>query len=367
MSISILRSGIMDSIQDNGRCGFGNLGINTNGAMDRYAMQVANFLVMNEADRAVLEIHFPGPQILFEQNALISITGADFSATLNGDEAPCWRPIAVRRNSVLQFIRNHSGARAYLAVHGGFSVPDWLGSSSTNLKARAGGFEGRKLEKGDEVRFGESNLYFPSLLKDEMISVLPWSVNSCSAYNKRNRIVNPNDPSPVSTQTEDGGELYKLPLHEWERYKTENEFAFIPGREWDLLTADSKTKLLTKIFNIHSSSDRMGYYLNGPELLLKEEFQLVSSAVNFGTIQLLPNNQLIILMADHQTTGGYPRIGHLITVHLTQLAQLPAGEQMRFKIVDSATAEQLLVSQAHELMVIRNSCTEKLKAALCSA
>ena len=331
MSISILRSGVLDTIQDIGRNGFGNLGINVGGPMDLFAMKVANMLVANSADAPVLEMHFPAAQILFEQNALISITGGEFGATLNGEPVPSWKPLVVKRKSVLLFTRRERGARSYLAVHGGFCVHKWLNSASTNLRAKAGGWDGRKLEKGDEVSFGETHFYYPLLLREKSVAELPWSV--------------------------DYKNIYDLP----------HEVAFIQGKEWHLLTEESRQRLLQSNFMIHPSSDRMGYNLRGPEINLKENFQLVSSAVSFGTIQLLPNNQLIVLMADHQTTGGYPRIGHVISAHLPKLAQLAASDCLKLKMMDVAIAEQLLLSQENELQIIQHGCSERIKNAICAA
>src|SRR3954469_14169254 len=329
MSISILKSGVLDTVQDKGRYGYGNLGINIGGPMDVYAMKVANMLVSNPIDSAIIEIHFPGPQILFEQNALITLTGADFSATINGEPVNCWKPIVVKRKSVLLFNHRKAGARCCLAVHGGLCVPKWLNSSSTNLKAKAGGWNGRKLEKGDELQFGETDLYFPALLKEKSVHELPWSVDTKS--------------------------IYQYP----------NEIAFIPGHEWASLSEESQERFLQNNFTIHPSSDRMGYHLRGPEIIACENTQLVSSAVSFGTIQLLPNNQLIILMADHQTTGGYPRIGHVITAHLPKLAQLAASDSFHLRPVDVATAEHALVSQEMELQIINHGCNERMKNAIC--
>ena len=331
MSISILKSGMLDTVQDVGRYGFSNLGINISGPMDPYAMKVANLLVSNPIEKAVVEIHFPGPQILFEQNALISLTGADFGATINGESVASWKPLVIKRKSVLQFSYPHSGARCYLAVHGGFCVPKWLDSLSTNLKAKAGGWHGRKLEKGDEINFGETSLYYPVLLKENSISELPWSID------KKN--------------------VYEHP----------HEIGFIPGHEWGLLSEDAQQTLLQSNFIIHPSSDRMGYHLRGPEIILQDNFQLVSTGVSFGTIQLLPNNQLVILMADHQTTGGYPRIGHVISAHFPKLAQLAASDCLKLKPVDINIAEELLFSQEMELQILHHGCFERMKNAICLA
>ena len=331
MSISILRSGVLDTVQDTGRYGYCNLGINVSGPMDPYAMKVANLLVSNPMSRAVIEIHFPGPQILFEQNALISLTGADLVPTINGETVPMWKPMVVRGKSLLMFSHRQWGARCYLAVHGGFCVPQWLSSASTNLKAKAGGLQGRKLEKGDEVQFGETSLYYPVLLKEKNVVLMPWSADTTH--------------------------VYQYP----------HEIAFMPGHEWKLLDVDQQQRLLQNNFTIHPSSDRMGYHLRGAEIKPVECIQLVSSAVSFGTIQLLPNNQLIILMADHQTTGGYPRIGHVISAHLPKLAQLSASDCLNLRPVDIETAEQLLMEQEKEIQIIGNGCTDRMKNAICLA
>ena len=331
MAISVLKSGVLDTIQDDGRCGFSDLGVNISGAMDRYAMKVANMLVTNEVNRPVIEMHFPAPQILFEQNALISITGGDFSPTVNGEQVAMWKPLLVRKNSVLQFSHKNKGARCYLAVHGGFAIEKWLNSYSTNLKAMAGGWHGRKLEKGDEIHFEEADFYFAGLFEKEGILQLPWSVDSAN--------------------------VYQYPY----------EIAMIPGKEWCLLTEDVQQKLLQDNFVIHPSSDRMGFHLRGPFIIPKKEYQLVSSAVSFGTIQLLPDNQLIILMADHQTTGGYPRIGHVIAAHLPKLAQLGASDSFKFKIANIESAEKMFFAQQRELQMIQSGCSEKMKQALCTA
>ena len=141
MSISVVKAGLLDSIQDMGRYGYGKWGINAGGVMDAFAARVANMLVGNCSGEPLLEIHFPGPQILFEQNALVSICGADFSPMVNDEYIPLWKPVVVRRNTVLHFPKLNRGARCYLAVHGGFCVDQWLGSGGTHLRAGAGGWK----------------------------------------------------------------------------------------------------------------------------------------------------------------------------------------------------------------------------------
>jgi antagonist of KipI len=330
MSLTIIKPGLLDTIQDLGRTGYSRLGINPGGVMDRYAAQVANMLVGNDTLEAVIEIHFPGAQLLFEQNTLISITGGDFSPLINDEPIPLWHPVVVRKNAVLHFPKLQYGGRCYLAVHGGFCVNKWLNSYSTHLKAGAGGFKGRKLEKGDEVHFRESNIYFAGLLKaGRELEVLKWKVDTGNTY-----------------------------LHP-------HEIHIIKGNEWDQLTSISQEHMLEDNFIIHPFSDRMGYQLKGADLKREQNTELVSSGVSFGTIQLLPNGQLIVLMADHQTTGGYPRVAHVISAHLPKLAQLSPSDCIHFEITDIATAEKLLIAQQQELNILQRACMERLNHLVC--
>ena len=330
MAISIIRAGMLDTIQDQGRPHYGNLGINPGGSMDTYASQVANMIVGNCCTESLLEMHFPAPQILFEQNALISVTGADFSPMLDDIPMPLWQPVVIRKNTVLHFPKLKKGARCYLSIHGGFNVEKWLNSYSTNLKAGAGGLYGRALKKGDSLSPKESSIYFAGWLKENKnLRVLPWRA--------------------------DGERVYQFP----------NEIFITQGNEWNHLTPASQSNLLQNNFTIHPSSDRMGYLLKGASVEMVHQFELISSAVSFGTIQLLPNGQLVILMADHQTTGGYPRIAHVVSAHLPKLAQLQTSDSMQFSLTDIRTAETLLESQAKEMHILARACKDHLNAMAC--
>ena len=155
MSLKILKAGMLDSIQDMGRFGYQQFGINPTGCMDKYAAAIANSLVGNELTEAVIEIHFPGPAILFDQPAIIAMTGADFSATINGDTVTINHPVIINRNETLQFHSLKNKSRCYLAVGSGLELSKWLNSYSTNLKAEAGGFSGRKLLKDDVIELNK--------------------------------------------------------------------------------------------------------------------------------------------------------------------------------------------------------------------
>ncbi|MBC7950030.1 MAG: biotin-dependent carboxyltransferase family protein [Chitinophagaceae bacterium] len=325
MNLRIIKAGVQDTIQDMGRHGWQHLGINTGGAMDKLSARLANILVGNELDEAVIELHFPAGAFFFEQPSLIALSGADFSATINGEEIPPLRPIIVSKYSILQFHRVERGARAYLAVHGGLDVPTWLNSRSTHLKAGVGGFAGRALQKDDEIGFRTPVDLCPLLGKREF-DILPWKTDNV-----------------------------------WKDDMRAKEILVLPGNEWDRLTDPSKEMFFDRAFLISNHSDRMGYRLKSEQLSTHTQEEVVSSAVSFGTVQLLPDGQLIVLMADHQTTGGYPRVAHVISVHHSRLAQMKPGDLFIFRFTDLDTAHDLLVKQQQHLLQLQTACKFKLE------
>jgi antagonist of KipI len=328
MNLRIIKAGVQDTVQDMGRYGWQHLGINPGGAMDKLSAQFANILVGNELGEAVIELHFPASAFFFEQPSMIAISGADFSATVNGEEVPCLRPILVSKYSILQFHRVVKGARAYIAVHGGLDMPEWLNSRSTHLKAGAGGYLGRALQKDDEVGFRKQVDLCPLLGKKEF-EVLPWKTDS-----------------------------------NWGDDNNVKEILALPGNEWNRLTDQSKEIFFDRAFLITNQSDRMGYRLKSEALSTMTKEEVVSSAVNFGTVQLLPDGQLIVLMADHQTTGGYPRVAHVISAHHSRMAQMKPGDLFIFRFTDQQTAEELFIKQQQHLLQLQNACKFKLEELL---
>jgi antagonist of KipI len=322
MSLKVIKAGILDSVQDMGRIGYQHLGINPSGAMDRFAAQTANILVGNNINEAVIEMHFPAAAFLMEQTAIIAISGADFLPTINGEPIPLWNSVLINKNSVLQFEQLKSGARTYIAVKGGLQIPEWLDSYSTNLKAIAGGFNGRAFKKDDVIAFRTQTDYSNFFLEKDLI-VLSWQADT----------------------------NWNLPG---------NKIFIIPGNEWNWLNNTSQYHLLNQSFIISAAADRMGYRLTGTPLITDNKTELISSPVGFGTVQLLPDGQLIILMADHQTTGGYPRVAHVITAHLSQLAQMRPGEKINFSMTEIKTAEELLIKQQQHLLQLQNAYTFRL-------
>jgi len=323
MSLRVIRAGVLDTIQDLGRYGFQYHGINPGGAMDHFAAQTANMLVGNSVGEAVIELHFPASIFLFQQEAMIALAGADFSAAINGEDISIDQPLIVAKNSILQFQEWKEGSRCYLAVKEKLAVQKWLNSYSTNLKAGCGGFNGRSLQKDDVISFAEKHDY-SNFLKTKDSIALPWKADII-----------------------------------WNEGRVERIFV-LPGNEWGQLTEESKKRFSNESFVIGSLADRMGYRLQTC-LLAEHGDELVSSPVSFGTIQLLANGELIILMADHQTTGGYPRIGHVATAHLPLLAQKHPGDKIQFQIAHAEEAEKIFFKQQQHLLQLQNACKFRLE------
>ncbi len=314
MSIKILKPGICSTIQDLGRTGYRSLGIGPGGVMDFFAATTANYLAGNDEHQPVIEMHFPTATICFTTHALISITGANFEAHINEVPVEMYQPLFVKKNAVLSFKKNISGARVYLAIHKGMEAEKWLGSYSTHLKIAAGGFKGRLLQKDDII-----------------------SINTITDKWNKNKI----KLSPAVLET---------------LYKKKAAVRCIAGPQWLLLDADSEKKMLQSAFTISNQSDRMGYRLTGENCYLKNPIELISSPVTAGTVQLLPGGQLIILMADHQTTGGYPNIATVIAADLPRLAQLPVNSQLHFQLVSLQHAEEMLLSIHQLLAELKTGC-----------
>ena len=290
MSIRILKSGILDSFQDEGRYGFQHIGINPNGVLDRTSFKLANQLVNNKSGEAVLELHFPCSRIQFNEYAEIAITGANFSPHINQIEIKNNFNYLVNKNDILEFKKPIRGRVAYLSIQGGFQLTSIKNSYSTNLLAKFGGYQGRKLQKDDLIRFQkkQDNKNFiqrsSSIIQTEHI-----------------------------TQT----------------------IAVLKGPEYEWLDNNSKDLLLHSLFTINPQSNRMGYYLEGNLLKQTQPQSLISSAVLKGTIQLLPIGKMLALMADHQTIGGYPRILQINNDYLDTFAQLSNGVFFKFNVLNN--------------------------------
>ena len=317
MSIFVTKSGILSTIQDTGRNGFRRFGINPNGAMDVGAARLINILLANEESETVLEMHFPAPILKFEEAAIIALGGAKFGAKIDDKSIENWRPYRIEKSQTLSFSGKISGNRAYLTVKGGFQMERWLNSASTNLTANIGGFEGRSLLKGDRILFRQK------------------TKNQKPKTNFRiSRTVIPH-------------------------YSSMPTLRVIAGAEFERLTAFSESNFLKNNFTITRNSNRMGFRLNGEPLYLLNKIELISSAAAFGTIQLLPDGQLIILMADAQTSGGYPRVAHVASADLPILAQLGANDKVNFEIISIEEAEGLALEFERDLSLLKVGVNSK--------
>lgn len=303
----IRKPGFLTTVQDLGRVGSRSLGINPNGVMDQTAMRLINTLLGNDENEAVLEMHFPAAEIEFNVECSFAVGGAELTAILNENLLRSWSSFTALKGDVLRFAKPVSGTRAYLAVKNGFAIDEWLGSRSTNLVAASGGFEGRKLKPGDRI-----DLRKPAVVKPQTIG-----------------------PSMIP---------------KYSRFQT---VRVVASGEFDLLTAISERAFLNDGFTVTKDSNRMGYRLSGPPLHLLHKKEMVSAAVTFGTIQLLPDGQLIVLMADHQTAGGYARIANVISADLPLLAQLGPNDGVSFHRVSIKEAERAAEELENDICRLR--------------
>ncbi|MFM0431959.1 biotin-dependent carboxyltransferase family protein [Paraburkholderia aspalathi] len=302
MNIEVIKPGALSTFQDLGRVGFQHLGIPANGAMDERAHRIANALVGNASTNATLEITLMGPTLRFPHDTVIALSGADLDAKLDATPVPLDRATMVPAGSELSFGKRRSGLRAYLAVRGGFRFDPVMGSASTYTRGGYGGHAGRPLKKGDLLAAHAPTRPVPHhpdrTLFDENILSAP--------------------DAPIRV---------------------------LPGREWQYFSMQAQQTFLHEPYRLAPQSDRMGYRLEGGRLDLSAPRDVASEAVGFGAIQVPADGQPIILMADRQTTGGYPKIGHVCAVDLPRLAQKMPGESVHFTRVDLETAQRLLLLQ----------------------
>ncbi|MFA7668624.1 MAG: biotin-dependent carboxyltransferase family protein [Burkholderiaceae bacterium] len=305
MSVTVIRPGLASTFQDCGRHGYQHLGVPVGGAMDQRAHCLANLIAGNEPDTATLEITLLGPVLRFDTPACIALTGADLSPRVNNEAVPMGRPLVVNTGDLLSFGARRSGLRSYIAWHGGIALPDILGSQSTWLRGRLGGFHGRALRKGDVLPLNQPLQARAAQALAEELATTAIYLPSTLAYNPRPRL------------------------------------RIMRGPHTGLFTDESLQTLFDSEFRIANQSDRMGYRLEGPALCLKENTQLLSEGATFGSMQVPPDGQPIVLMADRQSIGGYPKIGHFASVDLPQLAQSMPGDILSFEEITLAHAQQL--------------------------
>lgn len=338
MSIRVMKPGMLTTVQDLGRWGFQKYGVPVSGAMDKDAARIANMLVGNEETDAVLEVTLSGAEFRMEHSGLIAICGGDLKPVMDGEALPMWRPLFINEGSRIKFrgpdYSSKRGCRAYIAAAGGMDIPVLMGSRSTYVRGGLGGYSGRMLQSGDSL----------PILKPEVRSRLLEQLiadkgEKRSGYVTTSWFIN---PSLI--------------------YSRENVIRVVEGNHFTWMSSHSQIRFEQQKYVIEPSSDRMGYRLRGMDgpLELQGEIELLSEGVSEGTIQLPPVGEPIVLLADRQTTGGYPRIAQVASVDLALLAQLPPGVHLSFRLIRVQEAETLLIMKEILMNQLRSAIQLKL-------
>lgn len=305
MSFEVLKPGLLSTFQDLGRLQHQRLGIPVAGALDVNAHRLANLLVGNGAELATLEMNLFPPTLKTNASCCVAFSGADMGPMVNDCKVPMNRPVVLRAGDEISFGTRSDGARIYMAVHGGFQLHTVFDSASTYLRSAIGGFHGRALKRGDVI-----DIHDP--LNGIDLSVLAQELWDVKIYLKSSLVK-----------------------------KKTPKLRIIKSAQWDEFTPESRADLITQPFKVTPISDRMGFRLEGPTLKLSQPRQMISESVVFGTIQVPVGGQAIILMADRQPTGGYPKIAYVASVDQPLLAQLSPGDTFTFSLIEIAEAQRL--------------------------
>jgi antagonist of KipI len=317
MSVHVLTPGLQSSIQDAGRHGFRHLGVGSAGAMDAYSHAIANLLVGNSMDAPALEITMAGPRLRIECATRIALCGADIVARCDGLDLPGWRTIDLPAGSELALGNCRRGARAYLAIAAGFTVAPLLGSSSTDLRGGFGGFAGRALGAGDRLPIGDGTIDV------DAIRIASWWI----------------DPAPDLD------------------FGSPAIIRMLPGRD----ATSPPDAVFARAWRVAAASNRQGLRLEGDAVHPANADERVSEPVAAGTVQLPPDGRPIVLLADAQTHGGYPRIGHAIVADRPRLAQLRPGDSLRFVPCTTQQARRLHCEQRQRLARIAFAIGNRLR------
>ncbi len=313
LMLEIIEPGFLMTIQDAGRPGWARYGVPPSGPMDHAAFKAANQLVGNAPNTPALEITFIGPTLRIWRRRLIAICGATFDLWVGDLQVPMWHAVWVRAGQRVRFGQRRSGARAILAISGGLAVPAYLDSTSTYLRGTSsspngfGGFQGRALQAGDCIPLGPCRLASP-------------------ARHAGRNLPNVKRPS----------------------YDAHPTLRVVLGPQERTFTPKSLEILLTSDYQITPDADRMGFRLQGPRIIYKDKTSMISDGIVTGSIQIPPDGQPIIMMVDHQTTGGYPKIATVIQADLPKLAQTLPHAYIRFRAISVNQAQEILNQDARQ-------------------
>ena len=312
-TLEILEPGMLTTVQDQGRTGYQRFGVPVSGALDTYALQVANIMVGNDETQAGLEMTVLGPRVRFLADTWIALTGADLTPLLDDEPVPPWQAVEVRSGGVLAFRAPRDGARAYIAVAGGIDVPVVMGSRSTYVTGSIGGLEGRALRAGD------------------ILVTLPGDSNGRKIENR-------------------------LPDHlAVPYYGHEQEIRVVLGPQDNAFTSEGIATFLGSEYSVSMDSDRMGCRLDGPRVEHVSGPDIVSDGTPLGAVQIPGDGRPIILLADRGTTGGYTKIATVISADVGNLAQAMPGDTVSFSAVS--------VEEAHAILRQRRKILRDIKRA----
>ena len=310
MSLRILQPGAQTTVQDLGRFGFQQYGVPVAGAMDPRSLRLANLLVDNDPGEAALEITLTGPQIVFDEANYVALTGGDLGALLDGEPMPRYQAVFVGAGQTLRFTGLRNGCRAYLAFAGGLDIPPVMGSRSTYMKAKLGGYKGRKLEAGDVLDF---------------------------------RCPKPDLPFPERRRL--GTDF--VPQKEYLLH-------VIPGPQDDHFTEEGMDTFFREVYTVSAEFDRMGIRLDGAAVEHKYGGDIISDGIAFGAVQVPAAGKPIVMTADRQTTGGYPKIGTVVSADFRILGQLKGGDKVRFAPVTVEQAQNGMSLERQFFRMIRD-------------
>jgi len=302
---------MLTTVQDTGRWGLQSRGVPVAGPMDPRSHRLANAMVGNAAGAATLEVTLVGPELEFEDERVVAVAGAEFNLMLDGRPVPASTPLVVPAHGRLRFERRVRGTRAYVAVSGGIATRPIFGSRATHLISAMGGVDGRALRSGDRLPLGDV-ARTPSPRRP------PWIHRD----------------APISLPT--GHATVRV----------------LAGPQQQYFAADALDQLQSAPYQIANDSDRMGFRLLGPRLVHARGADIISDATPLGVLQVPASGQPILLMADRQTTGGYPKIATVITADIGLAGQLGPGHSISFSVRTARDALAALIEQERALMAI---------------
>ena len=320
MGIRILKGGMLTTVQDLGRTGYQSQGFSVAGVMDVRAFKIANLLLDNPENEAVLEFTLIGPTLEFTSATIIEITGGDFQPKINGDPAPMYTAIYVNKGDILKFASARTGSRGYIAFSSYLDIPVVMGSRCTNMKSKIGGFKGRKLEAGDYIGFRIKRRYLPFFLS---------------------RKLEPDDYD-----------------------QDEATVRVIMGPQDAVFSRQGIETFLSNEYTVTSDFDRMGCRLEGAFIAPKETSDIISDGIAFGSIQVPSHGKPIILLSDRQTTGGYAKIATVISVDIPKIVQRKTDHKVHFQAITVEEAQKLYLEEVSELDAMRKTIHQPCKEVL---